>query len=71
MRRKRRIKKLGLKKGAVFLKKPWSYEDQKENKYIRERDLWNVILIKKRKYLPDIYFSTRIFSTMTNSKHIS
>ena len=55
-----RIKKLGLKEGAVFLKNSWSYEDQKENKDIRDRDLWNVLLIE-RKYLPEIYFSARIF----------
>ena len=60
MRRKRRIKKLGLKKGAVFLKRSWCYEDEKENKDTRERDLWNVLLIK-RKYLQEIYLPTRIF----------
>ena len=67
MRRKRRIKKLGLKKGAVFLKNSWSYEEEKENKDIRDKDLWNVFLIE-RKYLPEIYFPTRIFFTMTNFK---
>ena len=60
-------KKTWSEKSAVFLESSWSYEEEKENKDIRDRDLWNVLLIE-RKYLPVIYFPTRILSTMTNFK---